>query len=83
MSWSVADLITVITVTHFLSSISVKNLNRLKAIHNTICWIVCKLPHFSSTNFARKSLDWLPLKLIQFKNVLLTYKSLHTDLCNI
>ena len=30
-----------------LSSISVKDLNRLKGIKNTICWIVCTLPHLS------------------------------------
>ena len=64
-----------------LSSISVKDLNRLQGIQNTICWIVCRLPRFSSTNFARRSLHWLPVKQrIQFKNFLLTYKSLHTDL---
>ena len=42
-----------------LYSISVTNLNRLQGIQNTICRIVCRLPRFSSTNCARKSLHWL------------------------
>ena len=64
-----------------LSSISVKDLNRLQGIQNTICRIICRLPRFSSTNCARRSLHWLPVKQrIQFKNLLLTYKSLHTGL---
>ena len=64
-----------------LSSISVKDLNRLQGIQNTICRIVCRLPRFSSTNSARRSLHWLPVKQrVQFKNFLLTYKSLYTGL---
>ena len=36
---------------------------------------------YSSTNCARRSLYWLPVKQrIQFKNLSLTYKSLHTGL---
>ena len=51
-----------------LSSISVKDLNRLQGIQNTICRINCRLPHFSSTICARRSLHWLPVKQrIQFK----------------
>ena len=64
-----------------LSSLSVKDLNRLQGIQNTIYRIVCRLPRFSSTNCARRSLHWLLVKQrIQFKNLLLTYKSLHTGL---
>ena len=78
MHWLLADLIT---VTHFLSSISVKDLNHLQGIQNTICQNICRLPRFSSTNCARRSLHWLPVKQrIQFKNLLLTYTSLHTGL---
>ena len=39
-----------------LSSVSVKDLNRLQGIQNTICPIVCRLPRFSSTNCARRNL---------------------------
>ena len=64
-----------------LSSISVKDLNRLQGIQNTICRIICKLSRFSSTNCAHTSLHGPPVKQrIQFKNLLLTYKSLHTGL---
>ena len=64
-----------------LSSISVKDLNRLQGIQNTICRIICRLLCFSSTNCAPRSLYWLAVKQqIQFKNLLITYKSLHTGL---
>ena len=64
-----------------LFSISVKDLNRLQSIQDTICQIICRLLHFSSTNCARTSLHLLTVKQrIQFKNLLLTYKSLHTGL---
>ena len=37
--------------------------------------------NFTSSNCARKSLHWLPVKpRIQFKNLLLTYQSLYTSL---
>ena len=78
MPWFLADLIT---VTHFCPVYLSKDLNRLQGIQNTICRIICRLPRFSSTNCARRSLHWLPVKQrIQFKNLLLTYKSLHTGL---
>ena len=36
--------------------------------NNTICRIICRLPRFSSTNCARRSLHWLPVKQrLQFK----------------
>ena len=58
-----------------------KDLNRLQGIQNTIYRIICRLPRFSSTNYARRSLHWLQVKQrIQFRNLLLTYKSLHTGL---
>ena len=60
---------------------AVKYFNRIQDIQNTICRIICKFACFSSTNCARRSLHWLPVKQrIQFKNLLLTYKSLHTGL---
>ena len=59
-----------------LSSISVKDLNRLQGIQNTICRIICRLPRLSSTNCARKSLHWLPVKQrIQFKTFYLHIKA--------
>ena len=59
-----------------LSSISVKDFNRRQGIQNNSCQIICRLLRFSSTNCARRSLHWLPVKQrIQFRNLLLKYKS--------
>ena len=64
-----------------MSSISVKNPSRLKSFNNTICQIICRLPCFSSTNWTHKSLHLLLVKQrVQFKSLLLTYKSLHMGL---
>jgi hypothetical protein len=62
-----------------LSSLSVKDLRRLQAIHNTIARIVMRIPRRSSASAALKSLHWLPVEFrIKFKIGVLINKALAT-----
>lgn len=61
-----------------LSRISQQNMQRLQRIQNTCARLVMRIPKHDHITEVLRDLHWLPVeKRIEFKVLLLTYKSLH------
>lgn len=60
-------------------SLTSNEINRLQRVQNTLARIILKLPYRSTTNEARRSLHWLPIRSRSvFKILNIAYKALQT-----